>query len=108
MKKRIILFLDILAISVYGFDLYFAISGAFDVRKNLDKLSETPGVSGVDYLGVGVDILVFGVIAISLVGILLAAITYILSQNRPMRMMTYIAMACIFLLVMFLLICFVL
>ncbi len=110
MKKVFSWIFFVLTIFVFAFDLYFAISGTIDVQKNLDKLAATPGASGVDYLGVGADVLVFGVIAISILGFIFSIISIIsckISQNRVMSIMSYIALACFSLPILFLLACFI-
>ena len=96
-----------LTIFVFTFDLYFAISGTIAVQKNLDKLAATPGASGVDYLGVGADVLVFGVIAISIIGFIFSIISCKISQNRVMSIISYIALACFSPPILFLLACFI-
>ena len=107
MKKVFSWIIFVLTIFVFAFDLYFAISGTIDVQKNLDKLAATPGASGVDYLGVGADVLVFGVIAISIIGFIFSIISCKISQNRIMSIMSYIALACFSLPILFLLACFI-
>lgn len=98
-----------LTIFVFVFDLYFAISGTIDVQKNLDTLAATPGASGVDYLGVGADVLVLvlWVIAISIIGFIFSIISCKISQNRVMSIISYIALACFSLPILFLLACFI-
>lgn len=107
MKKVFSWIFFVLTIFVFAFDLYFAISGIIDVQKNLDKLAATPGASGVDYLGVGADVLVFGVIAISIIGFIFSIISCKISQNRVMSIISYIALACFSLPILFLLACFI-
>jgi len=107
MKKVFSWIFFVLTIFVFAFDLYFAISGTIDVQKNLDKLAATPGASGVDYLGVGADVLVFGVIAISIIGFIFSIISCKISQNRVMSIMSYIVLACFSLPILFLLACFI-
>ncbi len=107
MKKVFSWIIFVLTIFVFAFDLYFAIFGTIDVQKNLDKLAATPGASGVDYLGVGVDVFVFGVIAISIIGFIFSIISCKISQNRIMSIMSYIALACFSLPILFLLACFI-
>ena len=107
MKKVFSWIFFVLTIFVFTFDLYFAISGTIDVQKNLDKLAATPGASGVDYLGVGADVLVFGVIAISIIGFIFSIISCKISQNRVMSIISYIALACFSLPILFLLACFI-
>ena len=107
MKKVFSWIFFVLTIFVFAFDLYFAISGTIDVQKNLDKLAATPGASGVDYLGVGADVLVFGVIAISIFGFIFSIISCKISQNRVISIMSYIALACFSLPILFLLACFI-
>ena len=107
MKKVFSWIFFVLTILVFAFDLYFAIAGAIDVQKNLDKLAATPGASGVDYLGVGIDVVVFGVFAISIIGFVTAIISCKISQNRVMGMISHIALACFALPILFLLVCFI-
>lgn len=107
MKKIFSWVFFVLTIFVFAFDMYFAIFGAIDVQKKLDKLAATPGASGVDYLGVGVDILVLGVVAISIIGLVFAIASCKITQNRVMTILSYIALTCFSLPVLFLLVCFI-
>ncbi len=107
MKKILSWVFFVLMIFVFVFDIYFAISRAIDVQRNLDKLAATPGASGVDYLGVGVFNLVLGVIAISIIGLVFAIVSCKISRNRAMSIISYSALTCFSLPVLFLLVCFI-
>ncbi len=107
MKKVFSWIFFVLTIFVFAFDLYFAISGVIDVHRSLDKLAATPSASGVDYLGVGADILVLGVIVISIFGFVFSIISCKISRNRVMSIISYIALACFSLPILFLLACFI-
>ncbi len=85
MKKVLSWIFFVLMVAVFLFDIVFAVDGVIDVQKELDRLAATPGVSGVDYLGVGMDILLLGIAMISVIGLILAIVSYKLAQNRVMR-----------------------
>ena len=87
MKKIISLILFILAVAVFIFELYFSIAGAVNVNNRLAELAAR-GASGHEYLGVGLDILVFGVILISIVGLVLAIISWKIAQYRAVRIVS--------------------
>ncbi len=92
MKKVLSWTFFVLTVLTFIADICFAVFGGIDVQRELDRLASTPGVSGVDYLGVGIDILILGVIAISAVGLLLAIVSYKLAQHRAIRMTSLVAL----------------
>lgn len=87
MKKvfSVVLFLSVIA--VFIFELYFSIAGAIDVNKQFAELAER-GASGHELLGVGLDILVFGVVSISIVGFVIAIISWKIAQYRAVRIVS--------------------
>ena len=87
MKKIISLILFILAVAVFIFELYFSIAGAVNVNNRFAELAAR-GASGHEYLGVGLDILVFGVILISIVGLVLAIISWKIAKYRAVRIVS--------------------
>lgn len=87
MKKVVSIFLFILMIAVFIFDLYGAIVGAIDVNNAFAEL-EARGASGHEYLGVGLDVLVMGVIFLSIVGFVISLISRKIAQNRVIRMVS--------------------
>lgn len=90
MKKVISWIFFISANLVFVYDIHFAIVGAIDVKSELDRLASTPGASGVDYWGVGWDILILGIIGISILGFLFSLISWRISKNRIMRIISFV------------------
>ena len=87
MKKFFSLIFFVLAIAVFTFDVYFSIAGAIDVNNQLAELAAR-GASGHELLGVGLDILVLGVILISIVGFILAIISWKIAEYRAVRIIS--------------------
>ena len=87
MKKFFSLAFFILVIAVFLFELYFSIAGAVDVNKQFAELAAREA-SGHELLGVGLDILVFGIILISFVGFVLSIISWIIAQHRAVRIIS--------------------
>ena len=96
-------------IFIFIFDIFFAVSGLVEVQRELDRLAATPGASGVDYWGIGADILalVLWVVAISIIGLAFAITCCKMSQSRVISIISYIATACFSLPTLFLLACFI-
>ena len=91
MKKFFSLVFFILTIAVFIFELYISIAGAIDVNNQLVELAAR-GAGGHELLGVGLDILVFGLVFISVVGFVISYISWRIAQNRVIRIvsaMTY-------------------
>ena len=84
MKKVISYFLFVLIIALFVYELYFSIVGSIDVNNQFAELAAREA-SGHEYLGVGVDILCFGLIFISFVGFILSLISRKIAQNRFVR-----------------------
>lgn len=93
MKKVISPIFFISANLVFIYDCYFAIAGSIDVKNELDRLAATPGASGVDYWGVGWDILILGILAISIFGLILSLVSWRISQNRVIRIISFVLFA---------------
>ena len=72
-------------IAVFIFELYFSIAGAIDVNAQLAEL-EASGESGHALLGVGTDILVFGVVLLSVLGLIISLVSCKMAQNRVVKM----------------------
>ena len=87
MKKFFSLVFFILAIVVFIFELYFGIAGAIDVNNQFADLAAR-GAGGHEILGVGLDILVFGIVFISIVGLGLAIISCKTAQYRAVRIVS--------------------
>lgn len=105
MKKVISWILFILTVLIFLFDIYFTIVGAIDVKNEMDRLA-TSGASGVDYLGLGIEILVMGFVLISVVGLILSIVSSKIAQNRVIRMISF-ALFLLFMLMIYFCFCFV-
>ena len=99
MKKVFSLVFFILAVAVFIFELYFSIAGTIEVSNQLAELAAREA-SGHELLGVGIDILVFGVILISAVGLVVSLISWKIAQYRAIRIVSG-AMCFLFLLPIF-------
>lgn len=84
MKKVFSLVFFVLTVAVFIFELYSAIAGAIDVNNQLAELAAR-GAGGHEILGVGADILVFGLIFLSTVGFIFSVISFIIAQYRAVR-----------------------
>lgn len=89
MKKVISWVLFILVVVTFVFDIFFAVYGAIDVKNEFDRLA-AEGASGVDYFGVGADILVMGIFFLSFVGAILAFISSKLAQSRVVKSISFV------------------
>lgn len=87
MKKFFSLAFFLLAVAMLIFELYFSIAGAIDVNKQLAELAARQA-SGHELLGVGLDILVLGVISISIVGFVIAIISWKIAQYRVVKIVS--------------------
>lgn len=81
MKKLISYILFALTVILVILDFYYAIAGAIDVNNTFAEL-EARGAGGHEYLGVGLDVLVIGVIFISVVGFGISLVSWRIAQNR--------------------------
>ena len=86
-KKVISCFFFVLMIAVFIFELYFSITGAIDVNHHLAELAAREA-SGHELLGVGIDILVFGVVLLSVVGGGISFVSYKIAQSRVIRIVS--------------------
>jgi hypothetical protein len=84
MKKVISWALFVLAILFFLFDVYFAVEGTIEVDLQFDKIEEMGG-SGVDFLGVGVEILAMGIAFFTFVGLIFSALSVKFAQNRVIK-----------------------
>ena len=84
------------------FDIYATVYGTIDV-KNQFEIIKARGGSGVDYFGVGEDILVIGVAFITFVGLVFSLISWKCAQNRAIRITS---MALFFLMIPTIMACF--
>ena len=87
MKKVISYFFFVLMIAVFIFELYFSIAGAIDINNRFAELAAREA-SGHELLGVGVEILVFGVVLLSVFGSILSLVSRKMAQNRAVRMVS--------------------
>ncbi len=84
MKKVVSWTLFILAVLVFVLDVYGAVAGVIDVQKQYAEL-EARGASGHEYLGVGAEVIVIGVLLCSIVGLIISAISSKIAQNRIIK-----------------------
>lgn len=89
MKKVISRILFILAIAIFLFDIYFAVAGTTEVDLQFDKIEEMGG-SGVDFLGVGVEILVMGIALLTFEGLIFSVLSAILAQKRVIKIISLV------------------
>ena len=87
MKKFFSILLFILVVVIFVIDIYGAIAGAIDVKNKYAEIAARGG-SGVDYWGVGADILVIGIAFISIVGFIISLISWKISQYRVIRIVS--------------------
>ena len=100
MKKIFSLILFILALAIFALDIYVSIAGAVDVRNHFDELVAS-GASGHEFLGVGIDILAFGVGLISIIGGVISRVSRKIAQHQAVRIASAV-MCPLFLLPIFL------
>ena len=86
-------------IAVFLFELYFSIAGAIDVNNKFAELAAR-GAGGHEILGVGLDILVFGIILFSILGFIFAIISWKIAQYRAVKIISGV-MCLLFLLPIF-------
>lgn len=89
MKKVISWVLFILAIAIFVFDIYFAVAGTIEVHLQFDKIKEMDG-SGVDFFGVGVEILAMGIALLTFVGLIFSVLSAILAQKRVIKIISFV------------------
>jgi hypothetical protein len=87
MKKVFSWMFFILTLAVFVFDTYVAISGAIDVNRQLAELAAREA-SGHELLGVGLDILVFGVVLVSAVGVSISLISWKIAWCKAIRVIS--------------------
>ena len=84
MKKLFSILFFILTLALFILDMYIGISGAIDVNRQLAELAARKA-SGHELLGVGLDILAFGVIFVSIVGGVISLISWKIAQYKAIR-----------------------
>ena len=87
MKRFFSLLFFIFVIAVFLFELYFSIAGAIDVNNKFAELAAR-GAGGHEILGVGLDILVFGIILFSILGFIFAIISWKIAQYRAVKIIS--------------------
>ena len=87
MKKFASIFFFILAIATFLLDLFGTIAGAIDVKNQLAELAAR-GAGGHELLGVGLDVLVFATVLISIAGFIAALVSWRIAQYRTIRIMS--------------------
>ena len=94
MKKVISWILFIITLVIFVYDIYFAIAGTIEVKAQYARLAAS-GASGVDYWGVGEDILIMGIILFSFIGLIFSLVSVKLAQYRAVRI-TSAVVSCMF------------
>lgn len=89
MKKVISWVLFILTVAIFLFDVYFAVAGTIEVDLQFDKIKEMGG-SGVDFFGVGVEILAMGIALLTFVGLIFAALSVKFAQKRVIKIISFV------------------
>ena len=89
MKKVISWVLFILTIAIFLFDIYFAVAGAIDVKFHFEEIVAEGG-SGVDFFGVGVEILAMGIVLLTFVGLIFAAFSLKFAQKRVIKIISLV------------------
>ncbi len=74
MRRLVSWIFFILTVIILALDICAAIDGAIDVRDQLDALAER-SAGGHELLGVGLDVLIIGILLISLVGLIISIIS---------------------------------
>ena len=97
MKKVISWILLIVTVFIFAYDIYVTISGTIAVKKEYERI-EAMGGSGVDYFGVGADILALYVIFITFVGMVFSVISAVVSWKCN-QSIVWIASVAIFVLI---------
>ena len=85
MRKLFSIVFFILVLAVFAFELYFGIVGAIEVNNQFAELAAR-GASGHEYLGVGLDIVVIGVLFLSVFGSVISFCSYKIAQHRMLRL----------------------
>ncbi len=96
MKKVFSYFFFVLMIALFLYELYFSIAAAIDVRANYAAFLES-GDSGHRLLGVGWDVLIIFDILFSVAGLVLSGISFLMAQNRVVRISSAIGCPLFFL-----------
>ena len=92
MKKVISVILFILMIAVFIFEIYVGISGSIAVKRQYDEL-EARNASGHEYLGVGLDFLVFALIFLSVVGGVVSLLSCKFAQYKVIKIVSAVTCA---------------
>ena len=67
MKKMVSVLCFIVTLVIFAADMYFGIAVSIDVKLQFAELA-AKGASGHELFGVGLDVLVFGVVLLSIIG----------------------------------------
>ena len=89
MKKKISVILFILSICIFVYDVYFTIVGTLDVKASLDLVSASGG-GRIDYLGVGLDILIIFVALFTVISLALSIASSVVAQSHVIRIASII------------------
>ena len=92
-KKLFSLFSFFLIFAIFVFDMYWGIAGAINVNNHLAEL-EARDASGHEILGVGLDILVLGVIFVSIIGCTISLVSWKIAQRKVIRISSAVMCPC--------------
>ena len=84
MKKMVSVLCFIVTLVIFAADMYFGIAGSIDVKLQFAELA-AKGASGHELWGVGLDVLVFGVVLLSIIGGVTALISRKLAHCKVVK-----------------------
>ena len=84
MKKMVSVLCFIVALVIFAADMYFGIAVSIDVKLQFAELA-AKGASGHELFGVGLDVLVFGVLLLSIIGGVTALISRKLAHCKVVK-----------------------
>ena len=84
MKKMVSVLFFIVTLVIFAADMYFGIAGSIDVKLQFAELA-AKGASGHELWGVGLDVLVFGVVLLSIIGGVTALISPLAITKANLR-----------------------
>jgi uncharacterized membrane protein len=84
MKKMVSVLSFIVTLVIFAADMYFGIAGSIDVKLQFADLA-AKGASGHELWGVGLDVLVFSVVLLSIIGSATALISRKLAHCKVIK-----------------------
>ena len=84
MKKMVSVLCFIVTLVIFAADMYFGIAVSIDVKLQFAELAAN-GASGHELFGVGLDVLVFGVVLLSIIGGVTALISRKLAHCKVVK-----------------------